>query len=402
MFDYRLTEEQKIVKDTVRRFADKEIRPVIEEADRIQDPSETWSLVGPIMEKGLQLGFGKLLVPEEYGGAGGGLFELEILSEEIGYVDHGLAINFTLCAVLPLLVATLGTEEQIDKWVRPSMEDETGKYIWCLSTTEPSGGSEPFCPLPDPSLGVRVTATPHEDGYLIRGQKSWTSHCGTAQNYLVLARTSKDKPNARGCSLFIYDKDTPGKSFGKIEDKMGNRTMRNGEIFFDDMWVPKENLIGKEGEGLAATGEFFKRNAVAGTAGAAIGVARAAYNAAFRYVNERVIWGEKIIEMPAVASKLVSMKMKIESCKAMVEKSMWAMENPSLAPGLSNMAELAKMYSTKMLPEVTSDAMFVFGGYGYSKEFPLERYMRDALASRVFEGNNDMWEWFISRDLDYL
>lgn len=402
MFDYTLTQEQRALKDTVRKFADKEIRPIISDADRIQDPKETWSLVGDVMKKGLQIGFGKLLIPEEYGGAGGGVFELEILSEELALVDHGIAMNFTLCAVLPLLVATVGTDEQIDKWVRPSAEDGTGKYIWALSTTEPSGGSEIFCPFSDPSLGVHVTATPARNGYTIRGQKSWTTNAGVAENYLVLTRTNKDKANAEGCSLFIYHKDTPGISIGKIEDKMGNRTMRNGEIFFDDMWVPKENMIGDEGAGLPVSGEFFRRNAVAGTAGAAIGLARAAYNDAFRYANERIIWGQTIIEMPAVASKLVSMKMKIEACKAMVEKSMWALENPSLSPGLDKMAALAKMYSTMMLPEVTSDAMYILGGYGYSKEFPLERYMRDSMASRVFEGNNDMWEWFISRDLDYL
>ena len=181
---------------------------------------------------------------------------------------------------------------------------------------------------------------------------------------------------------------------------MGNRTMRNGEIFFDDMWMPKENLLGPEGKGLEVAGEFFKRNAVGGTTGAAIGLARAAFNDALQYAHERVIWGQPIIEHSAVAKKLVSMKMKIEACKAMIEKSMWVLENPSLAPGLDKMAALAKMYATIMLPEVTSDAMYILGGYGYSREFPVERYMRDALASRVFEGNNDMWEWFISRDLD--
>jgi alkylation response protein AidB-like acyl-CoA dehydrogenase len=400
MFDFTLTEEQKAFKGMVRKFAEKEIKPIIAEADAIQDPRKTWSLVGDVMKKGLQLGFGKIMIPEKYGGAGGGIFELEILTEELATVDHGIAMNFTLCAVLPLLVCTVGTEEQIKKWVLPTAQDETGKYIWAMSTTEPSGGSEIFCPLADPALGVRVTATRDGDGYRLNGQKSWTTNAGKAENYVVLARTDKNKPNTEGCSFFIYSKDTPGKSFGKIEDKMGNRTIRNGEIYFDDMWIPKENLLGKEGKGLETSAEFFKRNAVGGTTGAAIGLARSAFNDALKYSRERVIWGQQIIEHPAVAKKLVSMKMKIETCKAMVEKSMWVLENPSLAPGLDKMAALAKMYATIMLPEVTTDAMYILGGYGYSREFPMERYMRDALASRIFEGNNDMWEWFISRDLD--
>jgi len=400
MIDFTLTEEQKAFKNTVRKFAEKEVKPIAAEADRIQDPEESWALVGEVMKKGLQLGFGKIMIPEEYGGAGGGVFELEILTEELAMADHGIAMNFTLCAVLPLLVATVGTEEQKEKWVRPTAEDETGKYIWAMSTTEPSGGSEIFCPLSDPSLGVRTTATLDGDGCRIRGQKSFTTNAGQAEVYLVLARTRKDKPNPEGCSVFIFHKDTPGYSIGKIEDKMGNRTMRNGEIFFDDMWVPKENMIGEEGAGLMTSGEFFKRNAAGGTAGAAIGVARAAYNEALRYAKERVIWGKPIIEHPAVASKLVNMKMKIEASKSLAEKSMWALENPSLSDGLDKMASVAKMYSTTIMPEVTSDAMYILGGYGYTREFPVERYLRDSLASRVFEGNNDMWEWFISRDLE--
>jgi butyryl-CoA dehydrogenase len=398
MTDFNLTEEQNALKETFRKFAEKEIKPIAAEADKIQNPKESWSLVGKIVQKGLHLGFGKIGIPREYGGIEGGLLEMEILGEELAAADVGISMAVLLCASLPWVIARVGTKEQKEKWVRPTGEDETGKYIWAGAMTEPSGGNEIMCPLPDPSFGVRTTATRDGEGYRIKGQKCFISNAGVAENYLVLARTRKDKCNLEGCNIFIFHKDTPGYSIGKIEDKLGCRTMRNGEIFFDDMWIPKEDMIGEEGTGLIMVDEVFRGNTI-GSAGVSIGLARAAYNEALKYARERVIWGQPIDKYEAVASKLVRMRMKIEACRALVMQLAWAWENPSLSKGLDKLSRMAKLYSSEMVLEVTSDAMYILGGYGYMKDYPLEKYLRDSQLFRIIEGANETNEWFMSFDL---
>ena len=398
MVDFTLAEEQKSFKDMVRNFSEKEIKPIASEADRIQDPKKSWPTVRKVIKQGLQLGFGKIVIPKEYGGIGGGLLEMEILAEELAVADIGIASIFLVTASLPRVIAIAGTEEQKKKWLSPTAEDETGKYIWAGAMTEPTGGNEIMCPLPDPSFGVRTTATRDGEGYRIKGQKCFITNAGVAENYLVLARTRKDKSNLEGCNLFIFHKDNPGYSIGKIEDKLGNRTLTNGEMFFDDMWVPKEDMIGEEGLGLMMLDEVFRGNSV-GIAGTSIGLARAAYNEALKYARERIIWGRPTIQHEAVASKLVRMRMKIEACKALVEKLLWSMENPSLSYGLHKLSRMSKVSSSEMLVDVTSDAMYIFGGYGYMKDYPLEKYLRDSLVARVSEGANETNEWFMSFDL---
>jgi len=399
--DFSLTEEQKAFRDTLKRFAEKELKPIAIETDRISDLKENWSVVGEVVKKGLQLGFGKILLPKEYGGLEWGLLELEILGEELGVADAGIALDIVGTASIPRVLAFAGTEEQKEKWLRPAGEDEEGKYIWAAACTEPTGGNETICPLPDPSFGVRTTATREGDGYRIKGQKCFITNAGVAEVYLVLARTRKDKPNLEGCNLFIFHKDTPGYTIGKIEDTLGLRAMRNGEIFFDDMWIPKEDMIGDEGEGLAMLDEIFRGNFV-GSGGASIGLARAAYNAALAYAQERIIWGKPIIQHEAVASKLVRMRMKIEACKAFIMKLIWAIENPPLSNGLDKLAAMAKVYSSEMVVEVTNDAMYLLGGYGYLKDYPLEKYFRDSLMPRVAEGANETNEWLMSFNLQPL
>lgn len=399
MADFSLTEEQRGFRDIVRKFAEREIKPIAAQADRMHDPNEGCAMAEGIIRKALQLGFGKIIIPERYGGLGAGLVELFILGEELAVADAGIALLLVNIASIPRAIAIGGTDEQKERWLRPAGEDETGKYIWAGAAVEPSGGNEILCPLPEPRLGVRTTAIKDGNGYRIRGQKCFISGAGIAENYLVLARTRKDKPNLEGCNFFIFQKDTPGYMVGKIEDKVGHRTMRNGEIFFDDMWIPEEDMIGEEGLGLLTLQEVYQGNSIV-LAGTALGVARAAYNAALAFSKERVIWGQPTIRHAAVASKLVRMRMKIEACKALVEKLIWSMSNASSANGLEKLTQMAKVYSSEALVEITSDAMYLLGGYGYTKEYPVEKYLRDGLLYRVVEGANEVNELFMSYELE--
>jgi alkylation response protein AidB-like acyl-CoA dehydrogenase len=350
MIDFTLTEEQAAFRDVVRKFAQNEVAALASAADRIADPAEAWNAVAGVVRKGMQLGFGKVAIPEQYGGVGGGLPELFILAEELAVADSGIAMCMINNATLPMLIALGGTEAQKEKWLRPAGEDETGSYLWAGAASEPTGGNEVVCPLPEPRLGVRTQAVRDGDGYRIKGHKAWTSSAGAAQVYLVLARTRKDAPNVEACNFFVFDRNAPGFTVGKPEDKLGNRTLRNAEIYFENLWVPDEDRLGDEGTGLLALEAVYRGNAVV-LAGVCIGIARAAYNTALAYSQERIIWGQPTIRHQTVASRLVSMRTGIEASRALAEKLIWALEHPQSGQGLDKLARIAKVYASDMVAD---------------------------------------------------
>ena len=258
MLDFSLTEEQQFLKETARKFAEKEIKPVVKDVD--QNPDPTTSFPWEVIKKAMKLEFGKVLIPKKYGGYGGNLFDYAILLEELAYGDAGIAMIFMINNSLARIIAVVGNEEQKEKWLRPICEDKKGDNIIAGAVTEPSGGSEVFCLLPDPKLGVRTTARLEGNEYVINGQKNFITSAGVAKLYCVMARTDSSKSNVEGCNIFYFPADTPGMTIGKIEDKMGHRTTQVAEIFFDNMHLPKENMLEKLGEGLPIQGEVKKKN----------------------------------------------------------------------------------------------------------------------------------------------
>ncbi len=320
MIGFELTDEQKQLQEVARRFAESEIKPVAAQVDNITDPRQAFPK--EVIRKGFELGFHSLLIPEQYGGVGATPLEYAILLEELAVGDIGMANAFHVVMSMSEMISKNGTEEQCQRWLVPVAEDTSGAYLMCFGATEPSGGTEIFCPLPDPKLGTKTRARKDGDDYVINGRKLYSSNAGVSQLYGLLARSDTSKPNAESCSVFFFPADTPGFSVGTIENKMGHRASMNGELIFEDMRLSKDNLLGQEGGGFETINAIYDTNGV-GTGSMAVGVARAAYEMALAYAKEREIWGQPIGQYQAVGNMLVDMKADLEMARLMVRRIAW-------------------------------------------------------------------------------
>jgi len=287
---------------------------------------------------------------------------------------------------------------QKEKWLREICQDKSGKFLLAGCYTEPSGGSEILCPLSDPSMGVRTTAVRDGNEYIISGEKCFITNTGVAKLYIVLTRTDKTKPNVEGCSLFLVPADTPGLRIGRIDNKMGQRSCVNGAVFFNGVRVPQENMVGGENEAFKIVDETFRGGAVI-TGAIAVGLARAAYERALRYANEREIWGQPIRRYQLIADKLVEMRMKIEAARVLVWEICWAVERPEKSHGLYRLAAMAKVFPSRLVKEVTNEAMQILGGYGYMKDYEVEKYVRDAMAMSIEDTTNEVLKMFLAEEL---
>lgn len=396
MIDFELNEQQRALVETARRFAIKEIRPVAGSFDAraISEDCFPWDLV----RRAMQLGFGNAVIPERYGGFGGGLLDYALVIEELAYGDAGIADVFLVNISLSRLILKGGDEAQKQRWLTAICEDASGEFILAGPMTEPTGGSEIFCPLPEPDLGVRTRAVRDGDDYVLNGVKCFITSGGVAKLYLVLARTDTDAPNLAGCSIFLVPGDAPGLSFGKVEDKMGHRLSVVREVFFENVRIPKSQRLGEEGDGFRILMECYEGNGV-GVGASALGVARAAYDAALEYAQQRVIWGQPIIQYESVAGKLADMRMKIEAGRALLWKLAWAGDNPRAGGGLNRLGSMAKVYPSSIVREITAAAMDIFGGSGFMRDLPIEKYVRDAMLYPIYDGTNDLLKRFLARQL---
>lgn len=394
MIGFELSDEQKQLQEVARRFAEKEIKPVAAQIDNTVDPRQAFP--GDVIRKGFELGFHSLLIPEQYGGVGASPMEYAILLEELAAGDIGIANAFHVVMSISEMIAKNGTPEQCERWLAPIAADVTGTHLICFGATEPSGGSEVFCPLRDPKLGTRTTARKDGDHYVINGRKVYSSNASVSQLYGVLVRTDTTRPNFDSCSVFFFPPDTPGFSIGTIENKMGHRASMNGELIFEDMRLPRENLLGKEGAGFETINAIYDTNGV-GTGTMAVGVARAAYEMALAYAREREIWGQPIGRYQAIGNMLVDMKADLEMARLMVRRIAWQSENNPSEGKLP--PTMAKVYPAEMARRVTVNAMQVLGGAGYMKDYPAEKYVRDAMVLPIISGANEVLKYFMSTKL---
>jgi acyl-CoA dehydrogenase len=396
MVDFSLSEEQKALQKLAHEFAQNEIRPYIKDIDQNTDPKK--SFPWEIVKRGLQLGFGCILVPEEYGGLGKGLLDSALVMEELAWGDAGIAGSIGVTASMGRVLSLACSEAQKGKWLREMSKDKSGTFLMAGCYTEPSGGSEILCPQPEPSMGVRTTAVRNGNDYVINGSKCFITNAGVAKLYIALARTDKTRPNVEGCSLFLVPADAPGLRIGRIDNKLGQRSCVNGAVFFNNVRVPAENMVGEENKAFQLVEETFRGNTIT-TGAIAVGLARAAYEAALDYSNQRQIWGQPIRQYELIADKLVEMRMKIETARALLWKFCWAIENPELSDGLYKLSAMVKIFPSQVVKEVTMEAVQIFGGYGYSKDYPVEKYLRDAVAMSIEDTTNEVLKMFLVEEL---
>ena len=381
--DFRLTEIQADIANLARDFAEKRLVPTVKE----RDEKETFDRA--ILDEMGQLGLLGIPWAEEDGGVGADFLSLAVACEEIAKVDPSIALSFEVHTMLcSWPIWKFGTPAQKAKYLKPLAE---GTKLGAFGLTEPNAGTD--------ALNGSTTAVKNEDGsYTLNGSKVFNTNGGEAEVTVVFAATDKTK-GAKGMSAFIVEKGTEGFTYGKEEVKMGIRASVQRELVFQNVRIPAENLLGKEGDGFKIAMMTLDGGRV-GVGAQALGIAEGAYNEAVKYAKERVQFGKPIATKQAIAFMLADMKVKIETARLAVYKAAWQMGQGD-GKSYSMDASIAKKYASDIAMEVTTDAVQVFGGYGFTREYPVERYMRDAKITQIYEGTNQIQRLVIANKTLY-
>lgn len=376
--DFKLTEMQLDIANLAKDFAEKRLLPTVKE----RDEKETFDR--SILDEMGQLGLLGIPWSEEEGGVGADFLSLAVACEEIAKVDPSIALSFEVHTMLcSWPIWKFGTAEQKEKFLKPLAE---GTALGAFGLTEPNAGTD--------ALNGSTTAVKNEDGsYTLNGSKVFNTNGGEAEVTVVFAATDKSK-GAKGMSAFIVEKGMEGFTYGKEEVKMGIRASVQRELVFQNVQIPAENLLGKEGDGFKIAMMTLDGGRV-GVGAQALGIAEGAYNEAVKYAKERVQFGKPIATKQAIAFMLADMKIKIETARLAVYKAAWKMGQPDVK-SYSMDASIAKKYASDIAMQVTTDAVQVFGGYGFTREYPVERYMRDAKITQIYEGTNQVQQMIIS------
>lgn len=375
---FKLSEEHEMIRKMVRDFAEKEVAPSAAERD------EEERFDREIFDKMAELGLTGIPWPEEYGGIGSDYLAYAIAVEELSRVCASTGVTLsahTSLASWPIY--KFGTEEQKKKYLVPLAQ---GTKIGAYGLTEPNSGSD--------AGGMKTTARKEGDTYILNGSKIFITNGGVADIYIVFALTDPEKRH-RGTSAFIIEKDFPGFKVGKKESKLGIRSSPTTEIIFEDCRVPSENLLGEEGQGfkIAMMTLDGGRN---GIAAQAVGIAQGAFDLALNYAKERVQFGKPIIENQGISFKLADMATNIEAARLLTYQAAW-LESEGLPYGKAS--AMAKLFAGDTAMAVTTEAVQIFGGYGYTKEYAVERMMRDAKITQIYEGTQEIQRLVISRML---
>ncbi len=373
--NFALTREQELVKQMVREFAEVEVAPIAAEIDETERfPMET-------VEKMARYNMMGIPFPVQYGGAGGDtlsyILAVEELSKVCGTTGVILSAHTSLAASL---IQQFGNEEQKQKYLIPLAK---GEKIGAFGLTEPNAGTD--------AAGQQTTAVLNGDHYVINGSKIFITNGGVADIFIVFAMTDRSK-GTKGITGFIVEKGYKGFSVGKIENKLGIRASSTTELIFEDCIVPKENLIGQEGKGFGIAMKTLDGGRI-GIAAQALGIAEGAYEEAIKYLKERKQFGRSISAFQGIQWIVADMDVQIEAARNMVYKAAWCKDN-----GLPYSVEAAraKLYAAEVAMDVTTKAVQLFGGYGYTKDYPVERMMRDAKITEIYEGTSQVQKMVIA------
>jgi alkylation response protein AidB-like acyl-CoA dehydrogenase len=383
--DFSLTDDQRLIRDTVRQFMDAEVRPIIREYDRLEKfPAEQMRGLG-------ELGCSGMLVPEEWGGAGVDTLSYVLMLEEVARVDAALAVALSVTnsvAAAPLWKH--GSEAQKKKYLTRLAK---GEIIGAFCLTEPQAGSD--------SAAIQARATKDGGTYRLNGTKSWVTNGGIAGLLVVFAKTDPEA-GARGVTAFLVEPTFPGFRVSRYEDKMGLRTSHTAEIVFNDCEVPEENRLGAEGQGLKIALEALDGGRV-GIASQAVGIAQGALEASARYAKQRRAFGKTIGEFQAIQWMLADMQTEIEAARSLVWQAAWlrdqVMAGRASASKLGPVASRAKLYASEMVNRVVYKAVQIHGSVGYSRETDVERMYRDARVISIYEGTSEIQRMIIAREL---
>jgi len=373
---FQLTSEQKMIQDLAREFARNEIAPVAEHYDKSHE--YPW----PVVKKAQELGLTAMSVPEEYGGLGLSLFEEVLVGEELSWGCSGIstAIAVNSLGIAPILVA--GNEAQKKAYGGRMADGEMAGYC----ATEPEAGSD--------VAGIKTTAKKVGDEYILSGRKMFITGGTVANFYTVFAYTDPTQ-RYNGMSCFIVDRDLDGVSVGKPFDKMGQHASDTAEVIFEDVRVPAENLLGQEGIGFMIAMKVFDRSRP-GTAAGAVGVAQRALDECVKYAKERTTWGKPLWQHQVIGHMIADMAIEIEAARLLVWKAAWAVD---AGERNTTAAAYAKAFAADTAMKVTTDAVQVFGGYGYMSEYPVEKLMRDAKIYQIYEGTSQIQRNILVREL---
>lgn len=376
--NFKLTEEQELLRKTVRDFAENEIGPKAAEMDEKEDYD--WSLWDKMAEMGLT----GIVFPEKYGGAEMDYISYALATEELARVDASssvvIAAHTSLCS---WPIYAFGNEEQKQKFLVPLAE---GKKLGALGLTEPSAGSD--------AGAVKLSAVPDGNDYILNGTKTFITNGGKGDIYVVIVSTDKTKKH-RGTAAFVVEKDTPGFTFGKKEHKLGIRASYTYELIFENCRVPKENMLGSDGEGFKVAMATLDGGRIS-IAAQAVGIAQGAYEQALAYSKIREQFGRPISANQGIQWMLADMHTRIEAARLLTLHSAYLRDAGQ--PHTEESA-MAKLYAAECSMWVTVKAVQIFGGYGYSREYPVERMMRDAKITEIYEGTSEVQRIVIANSI---
>lgn len=376
--EYFLNDQQKTMRDLARRIAEEKVLPVRAELDEKEE--FPWDIISELAAADMF----RVFVPEEYEGLGGGCLDLCVVVEELSRVCTGVAVSYAAVDLGIIPLVEYGTPEQKQKYL-PDVA--AGKKLAAFAVTEPAAGSD--------ASAIATTARKVEGGYIVNGLKQFITNGGEAELYTVICSTDKTK-GPRGASAIIVERGTPGFTFGKKEKKMGIRSSATRELVFKDCFVPQENVLGREGMGFIITMKLFDKSRP-GIGAQAVGVAQGALDAALDYAKHRIQFGHPIIAIQAVQHMLADMAMQVEAARALVYSAARTVD--AGVKDVTGESAMAKVFASDVAMRVTTDAVQVMGGAGFMRDYPVEKMMRDAKITQIYEGTNQVLRNVIGTEL---